>query len=52
MWGGVAVAGFFLQHEHHALGKFACDDGVHPRRGDGIGEVGHDLITSHRYGLR
>ena len=48
---GVAVAGFFLQHEYHALGKFARDDGFHPRSGDGVGEVSHDLIAGHGRGF-
>ena len=43
---GVAVAGFFLQHEYHALRQLAGEHGIHPRCGDGVGEVGDDFIAA------
>ncbi len=41
--GHVALGGLVLQHEHEAGRQGALEHGVHPRRGDGVGQVGDDL---------
>ena len=44
--GGVALGGLELEHEHEASGEGALEDGVEPRGGDGVGEVGDDFIAA------
>lgn len=41
--GGVALGGLELEHEDEAGGEGAGEDLVHPRGGDGVGEVGDDF---------
>src|SRR5215217_5257040 len=41
--GGVTLGGFLLEHQHEVRGERAGEHGVHPRGGDGVGEVGDDL---------
>jgi len=42
--GDVALGGFLLEHEDHAFGERAGENGVEPGGGDGVGEVGDDFV--------
>jgi hypothetical protein len=46
--GRVALGRLQLQHEHHAFRQRTRQHRIHPRRGDGVGQVGDDLESCRR----